>query len=321
MFLHIKNLLITTIILLATGCSNSANSEADINRESNRVQYNITLNCDDFELSNDEQILCEHWKSFNEFENLINLKSFEEYDGSINNIRDLSPIDFAFSASTKITYKNEVYEANIYPNSRIELINNNNKLNLICQSDACSSYFLWPYVDEYISSTKPHLANEPDTLIKKLYDKNYKTYLNKISKQSVKDKIPIKVYFENPNLDDSSYVIRYVDKASPLKNSLQEYLNGLTPEEKKLGFESSNFGSDSFQVKIEDKVAFIGFTAPDLTKDLRSPQQVIDFTTAISMTAEQFNTVDEAEICVNDTYNYQMSFLANEDPIACPFTF
>ena len=52
----------------------------------------------------------------------------------INNIRDLSPIDFAFSASTKITYKNKVYEANIYPNSRIELIDKNNtdSLNFIC---------------------------------------------------------------------------------------------------------------------------------------------------------------------------------------------
>ena len=190
-----------------------------------------------------------------------------------------------------------------------------------CYEKECNQYFPFPFIDEETTDSEPAFTSLPNTLNKEMYDKNYKTYLNKMSKQSVKDKIPIKVYFENPNLDDSSYVIRYVDKASPLKNSLQEYLNGLTPEEKKLGFESSNFGSDSFQVKIEDKVAFIGFTAPDLTKDLRSPQQVIDFTTAISMTAEQFNTVDEAEICVNDTYNYQMSFLANEDPIACPFTF
>ena len=259
-------------------------------------------------------------KRSNEFDSVINLKKFKEHDGTINNIRDLSPIDFAFAASTKIIYKDKVYEANIYPNSRIELINkNHNNLNLICQSDACSSYFLWPFVDEYIAATEPHLANEPDTLIEKIYTKNYKNYLNKINKKSVKDKLAVKVYFENPNLDDSSYVIRYVDKASPLKNSIQEYLNGLTPEEKKLGFESNNFGNDSFTVKIEDNIAKIHFTADDLTTDLRSPQQIIDFSHSIYMIADQFKTVNETEICVNDTYNYQMAFLANEEPIDCPF--
>ncbi len=320
MFLYIKNLLIATIILLATSCSNPVNSEASVNRKSNSVRYNITLNCDDFELNNDQLLLCDYWKNFNEFDSVINLKKFKEHDGTINNIRDLSPIDFAFAASTKIIYKDKVYEANIYPNSRIELINkNHNNLNLICQSDACSSYFLWPFVDEYIAATEPHLANEPDTLIEKIYTKNYKNYLNKINKKSVKDKLAVKVYFENPNLDDSSYVIRYVDKASPLKNSIQEYLNGLTPEEKKLGFESNNFGNDSFTVKIEDNIAKIHFTADDLTTDLRSPQQIIDFSHSIYMIADQFKTVNETEICVNDTYNYQMAFLANEEPIDCPF--
>ena len=61
-------------------------------------------------------------KRSNEFDSVINLKKFKEHDGTINNIRDLSPIDFAFAASTKIIYKDKVYEANIYPNSRIELI-------------------------------------------------------------------------------------------------------------------------------------------------------------------------------------------------------
>ena len=74
----------------------------------------------------------------------------------INNIRDLSPIDFAFSASTKITYKNKVYEANIYPNSRIELIDKNNtdSLNFICTSDSCASYFLWPFTYKRLSPHK-----------------------------------------------------------------------------------------------------------------------------------------------------------------------
>ena len=72
---------------------------------------------------------------------------------------------------------------------------------------------------------------------------------------------------------------------------------------------------------IEDKVALIGFNARDLTKDLKSPQQVISFTTAINLTAEQFDTVNETEICVNDTYNYEITFFANEKSIDCPFIF
>ena len=71
---------------------------------------------------------------------------------------------------------------------------------------------------------------------------------------------------------------------------------------------TSNFGNGSFQVKIEDKVALISFTADDLTRDLKSPQQVIDVTNSIAMTAEQFDTFNEEKICVNDTYNYQMAF-------------
>ncbi len=188
-----------------------------------------------------------------------------------------------------------------------------------CYEKGCNQYFPFSFIDEETTDSEPAFASLATTLNKEMYAKNYKNYLNKMNKQLVKSKLAVKVYFENPNLDDSSYVIRYVDKASPLKNSIQEYLNGLIPEEKKLGFESSNFGNDSFQVKIEDRVALISFTADNLTKDLRSPQQVIDFTANIGLTAEQFDTVDEVEICVNDTYNYQMSFLANEEPIDCPF--
>ena len=110
-----------------------------------------------------------------------------------------------------------------------------------------------------------------------------------------------------------------MNKESPLKNAIQEYLNGLTPEEKKLGFESSNFGNENFTVKIENHIAKIHFTANDLTKDLRSPQQVIDFTMAITLTAEQFDAVNDAQICVNNTYNYEITFFANEESVDCPF--
>ncbi|MGP5373091.1 hypothetical protein ACTXLO_08320 [Psychrobacter alimentarius] len=96
-------------------------------------------------------------------------------------------------------------------------------------------------------------------------------------------------------------------------------MNGLTVEEKKLGFESNNFGNNSFTVKIEDNIAKVHFTANDLTTSLRSSQQIIDFRHSIRMTAEHFNTVDVTEICVNNSYNYQMIFLANEESVDCSF--
>lgn len=148
---------------------------------------------------------------------------------------------------------------------------------------------------------------------------NYKKYLRDKDTQSVINETAVKVYFSNPHLYDTSYVIRFVDKAAPLKNAIQEYLNGLTIEEKNLGFESNNFGNNNFTVKIVDNIAKIHFTANDLTMDLRSSQQVIDFSHSIRMTAEQFSTVDTTEICVNNSYNYQMTFLANEESIDCPF--
>ena len=114
-------------------------------------------------------------------------------------------------------------------------------------------------------------------------------------------------------------ILHYVNKISPFKNTIQEYLNSFTQVEKKLGFESSNFGNENFIVKTENHIAKIHFTTSDLTKDLRSPQQVIDFTMAIILTVEQFTTVNDAQICVNNTYNYEITFFANEESVDCPF--
>lgn len=74
-------------------------------------------------------------------------------------------------------------------------------------------------------------------------------------------------------------------------------------------------------MKIENHIAKIHFTSNDLTKDLRSPQQVIDFTMAIIVTAEQFDTVNDAQICVNNTYNYEITFLLMKNQLIVPFNF
>lgn len=191
--------------------------------------------------------------------------------------------------------------------------------NLICNKDSCSKPFLWGFATESTIKANPNLAGAMMNKLSSIYDYNYKNYLRDKKSQSVRNKVAVKVYFNNPQLEDTSYVIRFVNKESPLKNAIQEYLNGLTVEEKNLGFDSNNFGNNSFTVKIENNIAKLHFTANDLIKGLRSPQQVIDFSHSIRMTAEQFNTIDATEICINNISNYQMSFLANEEPVECPF--
>ena len=188
-----------------------------------------------------------------------------------------------------------------------------------CYEKECDQYFPFPFIDEKKTYSEPVFTNLPDTINKKMYSKNYEDYLDEISKQTIENKLAAKIYFENSNLNNSSYVFRYIDKASPLKNSIQEYLNGLTPEEKELGFETSNFGNDSFQVKIEKNTAFVNFKSSDLS--ITGPEQILNFIYNISKTAEQFDTVNKTEICINNIYNYQMAFLANEEPIDCPFSF
>lgn len=101
-----------------------------------------------------------------------------------------------------------------------------------CYQKECAQYFPSPFVDEETAENEPVFTKLPDTPDKEVYSENYKNYLDTVNKKSLKGKLAVKVFFENPNLDDSSYVIRYIDKASSLKNSVQEYLNSLTPEEK-----------------------------------------------------------------------------------------
>lgn len=320
------------ILLIAmAGCSNAENinspaisktHEGDVSlSQTQRLETpQLRLNCAQFNLDVEDNMVCTYWKDSKKFKEAIEIQDYETYSSLIE-VHELSPIEYDFFTTTKIYYKNKSYEAKVFPNSRVQLSNGNEVINLICNKDSCSKPFLWGFATESTIRANPKLADAMMIKLSSIYSENYGNYLDKTNKQSLKSKLAVKVFFENPNLDDLSYAIRFVDKASPLKNSIQEYLNGLTPEEKKLGFETSNFGNDSFQVKIEDKVALISFTADDLTKDLKSPQQVISFTTAIHLTAEQFDTVNETEICVNDIYNYQMVFLGNEEPIDCPFSF
>ncbi|SJN35324.1 GerMN domain-containing protein [Psychrobacter sp. JB385] len=251
-----------------------------------------------------------YWKDSKKFKEAIEIQDYETYSSLIE-AQELSPVEYNFFATTEIYYKNQKHKAKVFPNSRVELSDGNKILNLICNKDSCSKPFLWGFATKSTIKANPKLSY--------IYNYNYKKYLRDKNSQVVRNKIAVKVYFNNQYLDDTSYIIRFVDKAAPLKNAIQEYLNGLAVEEKNLGFESNNFGNNSFTVKIEDNIAKINFTANDLTTDLRSSQQIIDFNQSIRMTAEQFNTVDSTEICVNNSYNYQITFFDNEEPVECPF--
>ncbi|MGP5361622.1 hypothetical protein ACTXL1_12630, partial [Psychrobacter celer] len=65
------------------------------------------------------------------------------------------------------------------------------------------------------------------------------------------------------------------------------------------------------------RTALIKFISKDL--NIESPEQVLNFDYNIFKTAEQFDYIDNVKICINNIFNYQMSFLANEQPIKCPF--
>ena len=305
----LKNIYKTVGILLITSCLSACQEEAE-------VYQNLCVDADTT-VKNDVPKEGISWSlSIDDFKHLMSLVKKE----SQRNIYVMNSITTCEMEFDDIEVDNNVcnitLNAGAYGHAECS---DGSKYSFGCYEKECDQYFPFPFEDEEGVDLEPDYLDESEPISGKSYIENYKNYLNKINKKSVKDKLAVKVYFENSNLDDLSYVVRYVDKASPLKNSIQEYLNGLTLEEKKLGFESSNFGNDSFTVKIEDNIAKIHFTADDLTTDLRSAQQIIDFSHSIYMIADQFKTVNETEICVNDTYNYQMAFLANEDPVDCPF--
>jgi hypothetical protein len=138
-----------------------------------------------------------------------------------------------------------------------------------------------------------------------------------------KNTIPeIRIYFDHKNiglLSTLDYINRLSKTDDPLIFSINSYLNGVRKQEADLGFKTNNLGIRSFKLKVEDKIALINFVSNDL--DISSPEQILNFNYNIFKTAEQFNYIDDVKICINNIYNYQMVFLANEEAIDCPFSF
>lgn len=100
---------------------------------------------------------------------------------------------------------------------------------------------------------------------------------------------------------------------------MQDYLQGITEQEEKMGFKTNILGLTGFNIKVEDRTAMIDFESNNL--DIRGPNQILNFSYNIAKTTKHFEYVDDAEICINGIYNYQMAFLANETIAPCPFGF
>ncbi len=305
----LKNIYKTVGILLITSCLSACQEEAE-------VYQNLCVDADTT-VKNDVPKEGISWSlSIDDFKHLMSLVK-KESQRNIYVMNSITTCEMEFDdIEVDNNTCNITLNAGAYGHAECS---DGSKYSFGCYQKECDQYFPFPFVDQEKVENESTFINSPEPPNKESYAESYKNYLNKINKKPVKDKLAVKVYFINPNIDDYVYVIRHVDKDSPLKNTIQEYLNGLTPEEKKLGFESSNFGNENFTMKIENHIAKIHFTANDLTKDLRSPQQVIDFTMAITLTAEQFDAVNDAQICVNNTYNYEITFFANEESVDCPF--
>ena len=119
--------------ILSSGCHAESNNKTvenhaiTTNQIVNTAQPKINLNCQGFELDHDDYLLCDSWQKSNQLNKNISLKNFNKYH-KINNIRDLSPSDYAFYATTELTFNEIKYNAYIYPNSRITLENPNKKV-------------------------------------------------------------------------------------------------------------------------------------------------------------------------------------------------
>ncbi len=146
--------------------------------------------------------------------------------------------------------------------------------------------------------------------------------LNTINDLYKNTALEIKIYFDSKDIESfstSEYIIRQSNTSNTLDFSIRSYLDGVSEEELDLGFKTNNLGIKSFEIEVKDRTALINFIGKDL--DIKSSEQILNFDYNIYKTAEQFDYIDDVKICINNISNYQMSFLAKEEPIDCPFSF
>ena len=322
--------------ILSSGCHAESNNKTvenhaiTTNQIDNTAQPKINLNCQGFELDHDDYLLCDYWQKSNQLNKNISLKNFNKYH-KINNIRDLSPSDYAFYATTELTFNEIKYNAYIYPNSRITLENPNKKVKsemtgelenetteYICQNQNCKSMFLWGYSDEGLAGESPKVEEQSRLEYEKLLNSlNSNSYKNDLEKGQTKGVMKAKIYMNNTDTSKNKFVYRNVSSNSPLKDSIRSYLSGTTIEEAKQGYKANNLGIKDFNVNVKRHTAYINFRSENL--EVESPQDVIDFDFNITKTAKQFSTINDVKICINGISNYQTTLFANEPIKQCDF--
>lgn len=292
-------------------------------------QTEIALDCSEFQLDHQDKLLCEYWKKSGRLDYFPDMKYFKS-NYPINFVRDMSPPDYAYSASTKLRYNNTNYDVTIYPSSWIILENPNQRVKselsgkmenekqyYICQNAKCQDLFLWGFSDDGIAGEHPEMEEKVQRQYEQLVAQVTQN-TNQSNQQTITaDKALIKLYLDTDKDNLPAFVMRPVSKQIPLKDSIQAYLTGATTQESQQGYQTNNLGIHDFDVTVKNKTAFIHFRTDDL--QVENPQQVIDFTYNISQIAEQFPTVKKTKICINDIENYQVAFFANKPEVKCKF--
>lgn len=332
-----KRIILSTIVAtsICSGChaenNQTVKNRVTTNNQADKIiQPKVSLNCQDFELEHGDYLVCNYWQKSNRLNKNIDLKNFTRYH-EINFIRDLSPSDYAFHATTELTFDNIKYNAYIYPNSRITLENPNKKvkseiagglvnesIEYICQNPKCEEMFLWEYVDDGMADQYPQIEKkssfQQSTLLESLIEKSNNKDIKNIQQ---KGKLTVKVGLKNIHKEKRQYVFRNVSPTTPLKEAIQAYLDGATAEEVKLGYQTDNLGINKFDVKINNKVANIAFFTDNL--HIKDEQEIIDFNYNIEMTARQFDSVKDVKICIKGISNYQNSYFGYEPKKKCEF--
>lgn len=333
-----KRIILTAIIVISScpGCHAETNNKTvknhltTANQVNNTVQPKISLNCQGFELDHSAYLLCDYWQKSNRLNQNIKMENFTKYH-EINSIRDLSPSDYAFYATTQLMLNGTKYNAYIYPNSRITLENPNKKVKsemtgeigyetteYICQNHNCKSMFLWGYSDEGLAGENPKVEEqsrlEYEKLLKSL---TVNSYNDDFKKSHPKGIIKAKIYMNNTNTSKNQFVYRDISSISPLKDSITSYLSGTTIEEATQGYKANNLGITDFNVNIKSHTAYINFRSENL--EVESPQDVIDFDLNIIKTAKQFKNIKDVNLCINGISNYQTTLFANEPIKKCKF--
>lgn len=107
-------------MLIALTAFAACHAQDPVSTQAQPSGNSIQINCQNFELDREAQLICAYWKDSGKLAAPINLDYFTQiYE--VNYIRDLSPPDYAFYANTEAKYLGDTYKVYVYPNSGLYL--------------------------------------------------------------------------------------------------------------------------------------------------------------------------------------------------------